>query len=259
MSFASYAPGIVPQFVGIGNYQRVLGDPQFWTAAYNTLVFVVAVVVLQLILSLGICLLLARAVKRTAVWLAIILVPSAVSPAVLGVTWKFLFDQDAGPINYLLSLIGVDHITWFASGSTAMIAVIVAYVWYAIPSSVILLYPAVSSVPEELYEAAQIDGAGPLRTFGRIIMPTIRPAIAVTLVFRTIIAIRAFGEIYVLTGGGPNRSTETLGLYLYRIGFQQFDWGQAAAVGIVMLVITMIAALPQIRLLARQMLLGGRS
>ncbi|CAN5492721.1 N/A [soil metagenome] len=259
MSFTNYAPGLATEFVGFDNYVDVVTDPQFWNAAKNTLVFVVAVVALQIVIALAICMLLARTVKRTAVWLAIVLVPSAMSPAVLGVTWKFLFDQDAGPINYLLGLVGIERVTWFAQPGTAMVAVVIAYVWFSVPSSVILLYPAVSTVPSELYEAAQIDGAGPMRTFTRVVLPTILPAVAVASIFRMIIAIRAFGEVYVLSGGGPSRGTEILGLYLYRIGFEQFEWGRAAAVGIVMLVITVVAASPQIRLLSRQMVAGDRA
>jgi multiple sugar transport system permease protein len=121
---------------------------------------------------------------------------------------------------------------------------------------IIFVYPAIISIPPDYHEAAAIDGASRLQTLWRITLPLISPALLVALVFRTIVAVRVFAEIYVLTKGGPFRATEVLALYLYKEGFTYFSWGSAAAVGWLMLLITMVIALPQIRLLIRQMYEG---
>jgi multiple sugar transport system permease protein len=253
LSLTDYRPGREITFVGLDNYTRILTDPYFINALGNTLRFIFFGVLLQLVFGTGFALLLARGFRFQKLWIALILAPSAMSPAILGTTWKYIFNADFGPLNYALFRMGIDAPYWFTNATFAFIGLMLVYAWNTIPQTFIFVYPALISIPAEYHEAAAIDGANKWQSFRHVTFPLILPALTIAMVFRTIVAVRAFGEVLVLTGGGPFRSTEVLSIYLYKEGFVYFSWGTAAAVGWVILVITMIVAIPQIRLLARQM------
>lgn len=254
MSMANYRPGAPITYAGLENYQKILGDPNFKDAFLNTLRFVVLGVSLQLILGTGVALLLSRQFWGQKLWIALILAPMAMSPAILGTTWKYLFNSEFGPINFTLYQMGIEPIYWFTQANYAFAALLLVYTWNHIPGVFILVYPALISIPPELIEAAKIDGANKLKLFWYVILPLLRPALLIALIFRTIISLRAFGEILVLTKGGPFRATEVMSIYLYKEGFVYFSWGTSAAVGVVILVVTIIIASPQIRMLSRQMM-----
>jgi multiple sugar transport system permease protein len=203
---------------------------------------------------MGVALLLTHQFWGHSLWIALVLAPMAMSPAILGMTWKYLFNSEFGPINYLLFRLGIEPIYWFTRSDTAFAALLLVYTWNHIPGVFILIYPALISIPPELNEAARIDGANRIELFFYITFPLIRGAFLITLIFRTIISLRAFGEILVLTKGGPFRATEVMSIYLYKEGFVYFSWGTSAAVGVIMLVVTVVIASPQIRMLRRQMM-----
>lgn len=253
LSLTNYRPGQPIQFIGLDNYARILVDPYFHNALVNTIKFIFFGVLLQLVIGMGFALLMARGFPLQKLWIALILAPSAMSPAILGTTWKYIFNADFGPLNYALYQLGMEPPYWFTNAGFAFAALMLVYAWNNIPQVFVFIYPALISIPDEYHEAAAIDGANKWQTFRHITFPLIVPALSIAMVFRTIVAVRAFGEILVLTNGGPFRSTEVLSIYLYKEGFVYFSWGTAAAVGWVILVITMIIAIPQIRLLARQM------
>lgn len=253
MSLTEYRPGSPMRFVGLDNYRTILADPNFTNAFWNTLRFVVFGVTLQIVLGVAVALLLSRQFRAQKLWISLILAPMAMSPAILGTTWKYLFNSEFGPVNYMLFQMGLEPIYWFTNATYAFTALLIVYTWNHIPSVFILVYPALISIPAEYHEAAAIDGANKLQVFWYVTLPFIRPALLIALIFRTMIALRAFGEILVLTRGGPFRSTEVMSIYLYREGFVYFNWGASAAVGVIILVVTLIVASPQIRMLARQM------
>jgi multiple sugar transport system permease protein len=256
LSLTNYKPTGSVEFIGVENYTKILGDPYFFNSLVNTLQFIVGGVALQMVVGTAYALLLSRQFRFQKLWIALILAPSAMSPAILGTAWKYLFNADFGPINYALYQAGIEPPYWFTNATFAFIATLIVYTWHSIPQVIIFVYPAIISIPPDYHEAAAIDGASRLQTLWRITLPLISPALLVALVFRTIVAVRVFAEIYVLTKGGPFRATEVLALYLYKEGFTYFSWGSAAAVGWLMLLITMVIALPQIRLLIRQMYEG---
>jgi multiple sugar transport system permease protein len=253
MSLTEYRPGSAMRYVGLDNFRRILSDPNFINSFWNTLKFVVFGVTLQIVLGTAVALLLSRQFRAQKLWIALILAPMAMSPAILGTTWKYLFNSEFGPVNYMLFQLGLEPIYWFTNATYAFTALLIVYTWNHIPSVFILIYPALISIPSEYHEAAAIDGANKLQIFRYVTMPFIRPALLIALIFRTMIALRAFGEILVLTRGGPFRSTEVMSIYLYREGFVYFSWGTSAAVGVIILVVTLVVASPQIRMLARQM------
>ncbi|MAU08318.1 MAG: hypothetical protein CL607_00735 [Anaerolineaceae bacterium] len=254
MSMANYRPGAPITYAGLENYQKILGDPNFKDAFINTIRFVIFGVSLQLVFGTGVALLFSRQFWGQKLWIALILAPMAMSPAILGTTWKYLFNSEFGPINFTLYQMGIEPIYWFTQANYAFAALLLVYTWNHIPGVFILVYPALISIPPELVEAAKIDGANKLNLFWYVILPLIRPALLIALIFRTIISLRAFGEILVLTKGGPFRATEVMSIYLYKEGFVYFSWGTSAAVGVVILIVTIVIASPQIRMLSRQMM-----
>jgi len=255
MSMTDFKPGAPINFVGLSNFKRILSDPNFINSFWTTLKFVVFGVATQMILGTLVALLLSRQFLGQKLWLSLILAPMAMSPALLGTTWKYLLNTEFGPINYAMLKLGMTPIYWFTNSTYAFLALIIVYTWNQIPGVFILIYPSIISVPKELKEAAEIDGANKLQVFSHVIFPFIRSALLIALIFRTVIALRAFGEILVLTKGGPFRATEVLSIFLYKEGFVYFNWGTSAAVGVVILLVTIVVASPQIRLLARQMIL----
>lgn len=253
LSFTDYRIGKPLNFIGINNFSKIFGDSNFWNALARNFLFVVVAVPLQIIVGLAFSLLLAREFTLQRIWVALILAPNAISPAVAAVMWKYLLDFNVGPVNYFLDQLGFGRYMWLSSFSLALPSVILVYIWRTIPFVVLILYPALISFPRELYEAAAIDRASAWQSFRYITMPLLRPALYVALVFRIIISFRVFGEIWTLTRGGPLRATEVLSIYLYVQGFEYWHFGTAAAVGWMILIFTMLAASYQMRSMYKNM------
>lgn len=241
ISFTNYRLGDSPRFIGTSNFEYFLTDPDFWNALWVNVKFVIGAVTIQMLVGLGIALYLARLKSRLKfLWIALVLAPMAVSPAVSSVIWKYLFDANIGPVNWLIEQMGFERVQWLTGLHWAMVSVIIVEVWMAIPHVVLFLYPARITFPEDLYEAAEIDGATPWQRFRHITMPLLKPAFLLCLVFRVIITIRAFGVVWLLTKGGPNKSTELLAIYMFKEGFENWRFGSAAAIAWAMLIITML-------------------
>lgn len=240
ISFTNYRLGESPRFIGTSNFEYFLTDDDFWNALLVNVKFVIGAVTLQMLVGLGIALFLARQTSRMRFfWIALILAPMAVSPAVSSVIWRYLFDSNVGPLNWGLEQMGFERIQWLTGLHWAMVSVIVVEVWMAIPHVVLFLYPARITFPQDLYEAAEVDGATPWQRFRHITFPLLKPAFLLCLVFRVIITIRAFGVVWLLTKGGPNKSTELLAIYMFKEGFENWRFGSAAAIAWAMLIITM--------------------
>ncbi len=259
ISFYNYRLGEPEMtFVGFRNYVDVLMDSDFLWAFWRNIIFVICSVSAQMLLGLGISLLLAKGFPLQRVWLALIIAPMAISPAVSAVIWRYIFDFNIGPLNYYLQVLGLKRQLWFAGADTALVSVLFVYVWGTTPGVVLMLYPARLTFPTELYEAASIDGAGKWTSFFHITLPLIKPAFTIALVFRLIMAFRAFGIVQALTEGGPGRSTEILAIYLFKRTFRYWEFGAGAAVSFVILVLTMLVASYQISRMHKNLfLLGG--
>ncbi|RKX34200.1 MAG: sugar ABC transporter permease [Thermotogae bacterium] len=253
LSFSRYEPGRNIFFIGFKNYSYVFSDPNFWNSFKNTAIFVVTSVVLQIVLALAFTVVLAKGFKAQKLWVTCVLLPYALSPVVTVNIWKYMIDYNVGIISYFFKEMGFLKSPWLSNPVTAMLAVILVYTWYSVPFSFVILYPARISIPTELYEAASIDGASHWKQFTKITMPLLTPTLIVVATFRLMISLRSFGEIWLLTKGGPFRSTETLAIYLYKQGFSYWNWGRAAAIGWIILLVTMLFSLPQIRTMYTQM------
>lgn len=232
--------GVSPVWVGFANYAAVLADPYFWTATLNTAIVVNAVVFGEFLLALGIAMLFAGWIPWRRLMIALVLAPYAISEVVAVVIWKYMMEPYVGPVTLALHALGLPALDWAVEPSQGLAMVILLSIWHHLPFTFIILYTALLGIPKDLYEAAQVDGAGAWRKFLHITLPLLVPAILVALVFRYIFAFRIFSEVWLLTGGGPARTTEVLAVYLYRQAFRYSDFGAAAATGWLMLIASLL-------------------
>jgi multiple sugar transport system permease protein len=230
-------------FVGFENYATLLSDPAFFAALWKSVLFTVASVALTFVLGMAIALLLNRRdLSGTDLTRTVILVPLILTPLVIGAMYRFMLERDNGIINEILALVGLERIPFLASSAWAMISVILVDAWQWTPFAVLVLLAGLESLPVEPFEAARMDGASKLGEFWYITLPLLAPVIAVVLLIRTMDAFREFDKIFIMTGGGPGTATQTLPIFLYRAGFQDFNMGFSAATGVVMLIIVTIVS-----------------
>ena len=245
--------GKSPEWVGLANYATVLGDPYFWRALWNTAIVVNTIVFVEFALALGVAVLFAGWIPWRKWMIAMVLAPYAITEVVSVVIWKFMMDPYGGPITNALASLGLPPLDWSVEPSHGLALVIVLSVWHHLPFTFILLYTALLGIPRDLYEAAQVDGANAWKQFIRITIPLLVPAMLVALVFRYIFAFRIFSEVWLLTGGGPARTTEVLAVYLYRHAFRYADFGAAAATGWLMLLASLLMGAWYIHLMYKKM------
>jgi multiple sugar transport system permease protein len=240
-------------FVGFANYLRILtGDPAFWPAVRVTVSFLVVTIAIEFMLGLAVAVLISQERRALAAIQTIVVLPMMITPVVVGLIWRFMFNADHGVINYLLATLGITGPLWLGDPRTGFWAVVIADVWEWTPFMALIMLAALQALPREPLEAAVVDGASRRQAFVSIVLPLIRPAIMVALLFRGIDAFKTFDLIYVLTQGGPGTSTEVLSLYTYKWGFKFFEMGYAAALAYVMLLAVDGAATLGIRALTRR-------
>jgi multiple sugar transport system permease protein len=234
----------VNRFTGVGHYAFLATDPRFWDAARVTGLFTLASVALELLLGLAAALAIAsmRTGRRAA--LTLLLLGWAMPAVVTAKMFEWLYHPTAGLVNHLLGGAGLN---WLGDPGWALLAVILADVWRTMPFVAIVAYARLVSIPAEIYEAARVDGAGPLATLARITLPMLRRVLLVVLLFRTLDALRAFDIMFVLTGGGPANATETLTVYAYRALFQMLQFGFGSALGVIVFVLVMSVAWAYLR------------
>ena len=213
-------------FVGLANYVRVLSDPYFWRALANTVVVVLIVVHVELAIGLGMALLFASGVPFRPLLLAVVLAPYAVSEVSAVVMWRFLFDPDVGVMSQLLQALGLPILEWSVNPSQGLGLVSLLSIWLHLPFTFVILYSARLAIPGQLHEAAQIDGATGFQQFRRVTLPLLVPAMLIAMLFRYVFAFRLFSEVWLLTQGGPARSTEVIAVYLYLEAFRYNAFGE---------------------------------
>lgn len=228
-------------FVGLDNYIALLDDPTFSRALSNTVYMVTVIVVVETILGLGLAVLLARSFRGIGFVRSMFIMPLMTPAIVAAITWRALFNTNSGWINYLLGLVGLPQPDWLGNPAIAMPSIIIADMWVGIPFVAILLVAAILAVPREQQEAAAIDGAGAWRVFRHVTLPTIRPVLAVVVIFRAIDAFKKFESVQVITGGGPGDATTNLNLYVYEVAFLFLRMGSAAAIAVVLILVMLVA------------------
>lgn len=237
------------KFVGLHNYIHVINSSQFQSALWNTTGFVITTIILELVIGFSVALVLNRYLPGTKFFRLIFTLPLMIAPVVSGLQWRWLFADQYGIINYLLSLIGIKGPLWLASPWGAKSAVLIANVWLATPFVILVLLAALGSLPEELYEAARLDGANSFQVFRYITLPQLRPAILLILVVRLSDAFRVFDIVYIITQGGPGGSTEVLSSFIYKYTFSNLDFGGGAAASFIVMILIGIFSLIIFRVL----------
>ncbi|OZM75777.1 carbohydrate ABC transporter permease [Pseudonocardia sp. MH-G8] len=231
-----------PRFVGLENYQRILGSEAFRAAMGHTLAFVATSLVVELLIAFPLALALHRAWRGAKAMQLVIALPLMVAPVVASMAFQFLFSDGYGLINHTLSLVGISPPSWFADVWLARTTVLVTNLWLAVPFDVLVLLAGLAAVPAEPLEAATMDGANRWQAFRHIVLPMLRPAVLIILVIRLADAFRVFDAVYVLTGGGPGGSTEVMSTYLYRQLFTVVDFAGGSAASILFVLVMAISA-----------------
>jgi multiple sugar transport system permease protein len=225
-------------WVGFANYGRIFADARLWAAIGRT--FLIMALALPLELLLGLLLALhfqaERPLKR--IFVALLVLPAVVSPMVAGSMWRLMFDHKFGPVNQIIGWLAGEPVVllWVVKPHLAYVAILITEVWQWTPFMFIILLAALANVDREQLEAAEIDGAGRLRVFFRIVLPAIAPVLAIAVLIRALDLFRLFDAVWQLTRGGPGTKTETLSIFMFVKGFQSFETSYAAAIVVVVLI-----------------------
>lgn len=239
------------RFVGAANYIKMFGDEVFRTAIFNNLVFMAVSVVFQIGLSLVMAAALEEKFMRRfqPFFRTVYFLPSLLMVTVTGIMFQIIYNPLIGLVNPLLELLGLDAsgVDLLGSASSAIWAVVAVSQWQYIGYTLILFLVAMQNIPTQLYEAAELDGVGPVRKFFSITLPQIREMLMVNMIVTMTGSIKVFDEVWVMTGGGPGHATETLGSMLYRAGFRNDEMGYASAVAFFVFLVTSLIAIFQIK------------
>jgi multiple sugar transport system permease protein len=240
LTFQNYDLAIGPpsEFVGFENYTEMLEDKRFWRSWLNTFIIIFPSITLQLLLGLGIALLLNRIPRGKAFITSLLIIPAMVSPASAAMVWRMLFGVKYGGINNALMQLGLMDVyfDWFANPVRAILAIVMVEVWHNTSFMMIVLLAGLQSIPPDLYEAGEVDGASTWQKFWYITLPLLKFTMIVALLIRMIDLTKIFGLIYLLTFGGPAGSTQTVAFSTYLAGFQDFRISYASALSYVIVV-----------------------
>jgi len=237
------------RFIGLDNYAFLFHDARFHTALFNTVYFTLVAVAVELALGLGFALLLDANAPGKGLFRASILIPWAIPTVVSAKLWAWLYNPDYGLIMRVLPGRDIDVL---GMPGYAMHAAILVDVWKTTPFVALLCLAGLQTIPKDVYKAAEIDGASAFHTFRRITLPLLKPTILVTLIFRTLDAFRVFDAIYVLTGGGPANTTETLSIYTYKTLMRSGDFGYGSALAVVTFFCVMLLSIIYLKALGRE-------
>ena len=253
LSFTDYSVtrDVPATFLGLDNYVDVITSPIVQKRALTTLIFVVGAVALQSALGFAIAFLISRRERGRGALTTLFLIPMMLSPVVVGLFWKFMLDVQFGVVNSFLDSLGLGRVEWLTQQRLALFSLIIVDTWQWTPFIMLIALAGLTAVPSFLYEAAEIDRASEWFKFRRITLPLVWPLLLIAVMFRAIEAFRLFDLVYILTGGGPGGTTETLSYNVYKVAFFGFDTGRAAAYGILMVIVVIVAAQLYLRYLNR--------
>ncbi|HMN13550.1 MAG TPA: sugar ABC transporter permease [Bellilinea sp.] len=222
--------------LNFGNYLNVLKDPQLLNASKNTIIITAAVVILEIVIGFGLALLLNnKKTKLRHLYLFILLIPMLMPPITVGLIWRLLLHPDLGIVNYMLGILSLPQPQWLANSTLAMVTIILVDIWHETSFIVLILLAGLTSLPDEIYEAARIDGASPRLALLYITIPLMMPTILVATIIRMIAAFKTYDLVYILTRGGPGVATETISYYIYKVAFVALDMGRSSAMAFILL------------------------
>ncbi|MDQ7904795.1 sugar ABC transporter permease [Phytohabitans sp. ZYX-F-186] len=240
-----------PEFVGLDNYVEVLWTPRWRDTIVRTAAFVVLTVGLQVVIGFGVALFLHKHFPRARALRVALLLPMMVSEVAVGNMWRLLYNYDGGLLNWALGLVGIDRVFWLGP-DMAFASIVLTDVWQNAPFVTLVIFAALQTMPNELLEAADLDGASGWVRIRRVILPIVQPAVLLVLIFQTMFAIRAFGTIWILTEGGPGTATTLLSIDIFRVALQSYDVGLASTLSWFLVAINLIVAIIYMRWLKRE-------
>ena len=240
-------------FVGTGNYERILADPQFWIAVQRTTVYTLVTVAATTLLALGVALLLNEAFPGRRLLSALILLPWATPSIVNGLMWKWIYDPSYGLLNGMLLQLGLieRYTVWLGDPDKTLFMIANAAVWKQMPLAAILLLVTMKAIPADLYRAATVDGANALQRFAHVTLPALKPGFMLVLVYETMISIRHFDLFLIMTQGGPGDASYTLSWQIYVETFRSLKFGLGAALSYILAMATFLLSWLFIRMLGR--------
>ena len=234
------------EFIGLDNYIELLSDRVFWNSLGVTAYYVVVNIGVQMVLALLIAVLLER-LSRSTIMRAIVMTPYMVSNVVAAMVWLWILDTQMGIFNSFLDVIGLDRINLFGTPEFVIPTLALINVWRFVGYTALLIFAGLQTIPNELYEAGRIDGAGEVRMFRSITLPLLRPHLALVLIMTTAGSFQVFDVVSVTTGGGPANASNVLQMYIYGLAFEQYEFGHATAVSTVLTIILVTIAIVQYR------------
>ena len=235
-------------YVGVENYTAVLTNSSFWSAFKTTFLFAIGTIIPIIILGLSVALLLGNEIKGKAIYRFLVFSPWVTPTVAISIVWRWIFEPKGGLANEILVNLGFPKLQWLSSSETALMSVIIVTVWKAVGYSAIFYLTAIDKIPRDRYEAASLDGAGFWKKLIYITLPGVSPTTFFLCIITMVDALKAYDQIQILKQGGPAGSTRTLTYLFYQLGFEQFKMGQASAVAIIIVVITVALSYTQFRL-----------
>ncbi|MGO4694254.1 carbohydrate ABC transporter permease [Paenibacillus sp. 2TAB26] len=252
MSFTNWSLFGNTTYIGLENYIYAMrDDPVFWDTVVNTVYFSAGLVPLNIVLSLLLAMLLKRKIWGIGLFRTAIFTPVVVSLVVWGIVWKFIFSTDGGLVNLLIRTFGGTEIAWLFSETWTMPTVIVVSALKGVGMNMVIFLAALHDVPKDYYEASKIDGASRWETFKSITLPMITPAVFMITIITVIGSLKVFGQIYVMTGGGPGTSTYVMVFYIFKQAFRSYEFGYASALAFILFSIILVLTLIQWKLRKR--------
>ena len=239
-------PDLGIRFVGFGNYIKILSNSFVWETIGRTFYFVIAAVFTELIIGVSVALFLNRDFFGSRILSSILLIPFMMAPIVVGFTWRFLLDNNFGPLPAFFQKAGLGFLIsppLLANPNLVLPVLIIVDIWQFTPFVVLVVLAGLKSLPLEPYEAALIDGATPWQQLWKITIPLLKPSLLVAMIIRTLTALRIFDTVMIMTGGGPGSSTEVLSYFGYRLAFQSYEMGKAGTVGFIVMIFALIFTL----------------
>lgn len=230
-------------FVGLANYQRMLGDQLFQSSVLHTLQYTVLTIPVAMVLGLTLAVLLNRAIPGKSVFRTLFYMPNVLSMVAVSMAWLYLYDTNAGILNRALKDMGLSPVSWISSPNTAMLSVAAMGIWATLGYNMVVFLSGLQAIPEHLYEAASIDGATGWTKFIKITLPLLSPTTFFLFVMACISSFQVFGQVLILTNGGPLNSTTTIAHQIYRNGFEFYEMGYASSQAVILLLIILLITL----------------
>ena len=241
-----------PKFIALQNYLDLLKDERFWSSLWHTLQFVLMTTPVLLILGFIMSLLVTGKSPLKGIMETCFFVPYIFSMTVVATLWAWIMQKDFGIINQILRILGKDGVSWLTSEKNAMWSISIATYWWTAGFNMVLFTAGIKQISKEIYESATVDGAGPLQQIFHITIPLLKPTTILCLILQVIASFNVFGQVYVMTGGGPAGSTRVLVQYIYETGFNYFRMGYSAAMSYVLFLIIMVISVVQYAILGRR-------